>query len=99
MTYQSIETAIINSLEAHNIQYTQVYEEGYKVNFDQVEVTFHNVTADKFGDYYDYKYDEDMNITENTNYNNFSMISKVTFKGHTIVLPGDVEQPAEKEQR
>lgn len=96
VTYQSIETAIINSLEAHNIQYTQVYEEGYKVEFGQVEVTFHNVTADKFGDYYDYMYDEDMNITENTNYNNFSMISKVTFKGHTIVLPGDVEQPAEK---
>lgn len=96
VTYQSIETAIINSLETHNIQYTQVYEEGYKVEFGQVEVTFHNVTADKFGDYYDYKYDEDMNITENTNYNNFSMISKVTFKGHTIVLPGDVEQPGEK---
>ena len=96
VTYQSIETAIINSLETHNIQYTQVYEEGYKVDFGQVEVTFHNVTADKFGDYYDYMYDEDMDVTENTNYNNFSMISKVMFKGHRIILPGDVEQPAEK---
>ena len=96
VTYQSIETDIINSLETHNIQYTQVYEEGYSQDFGGIEVTFHNVTADKFGDYYNYMYDEDMNVTENTNYNNFSMISKVMFKGHTIILPGDVEQPAEK---
>lgn len=96
VTYQSVETAIINSLETHNIQYTQVDTEGYSAEFGQVEVTFHNVTADKFGDYYDYMYNEDMGVTENTNYNNFSMISKVMFKGHTIVLPGDVEQPAEK---
>lgn len=96
VTYQSVETAIINSLETHNIQYTQVDAEGYLANFGQIDVTFHNVADDKFVDYYDYKYDEDMNVTENTNYNNFSMISKVTFKGHTIVIPGDVEQPAEK---
>ena len=96
VTYQSVETAIINSLETHHIQYTQVDVEGYAQDFGQVEVTFHNVTADKFGDYYEYMYDEDMNVTENTNYNNFSMISKVMFKGHTIILPGDVEQPAEK---
>lgn len=96
VTYQSVETAIINSLETHNIQYTQVDTEGYSAEFGQVKVTFHNVTADKFGDYYDYMYNEDMGVTENTNYNNFSMISKVMFKGHTIVLPADVEQPAEK---
>lgn len=96
VTYQSIETAIINSLETHNIRYTQVSVEGYSQYFGDAQVTFHNVTADKFGDYYDYMYNEDMNVTENTNYNNFSMISKVMFKGHTIILPGDVEQPAEK---
>lgn len=96
VTYQSVETAIINSLETHNIQYTQVDREGYSADFEHVEVTFHNVTANKFSDYYGYMYDEDMNVTENTNYNNFSMISKVMFKGHTIVLPADVEQPAEK---
>lgn len=96
VTYQNVETAIINSLGAHNIKYTRVNTEGYSVEFGQVEVTFHNVTAYKFGDYYDYMYNEDMGVTENTNYNNFSMISKVMFKGHTIVLPADVEQPAEK---
>lgn len=96
VTYQSVETDIINSLETHNIQYTQVDVEGYSAEFGQIEITLHNVTADKFDEYYEYMYDEDMNLTENTNYNNFSMISKVMFKGHTIILPGDVEQPAEK---
>lgn len=96
VTYQSVETAVINSLTTHNISYTRVDREGYSVDFGQVKVTFHNVAANKFGDYYNYMYDEDMNVTENTNYNNFSMISKVMFKGHTIVLPADVEQPAEK---
>lgn len=96
VTYQNVETAVINSLTTHNIGYTRVDREGYSEDFGQVKVTFHNVTANKFGDYYNYMYDEDMNVTENTNYNNFSMISKVMFKGHTIVLPADVEQPAEK---
>ena len=69
--------------------------EGQTVNFGDFTVSFYNVNASLYADYYDYMYDDGMVVTDHTNYNNFSMVCMVSGQGKNVVLTADIEKPAE----
>ena len=76
--------------------------EGDQVYINGIEYTFNNVDSNIYTDYnyYTYFYNENMQLPDDpsdnkTNYNNFSMIVTLRYGESYIVLPSDVEYPAE----
>ena len=94
--YSSLEASIKSAITSAGDTWLQPDTEGYAVELDGVTIRFFNVIAQKFAGYYSYLRDEDMNITDHTNYNNFSMIASIDCGGSRCVLTGDIEEPAEE---
>ena len=77
--------------------------ENQQITISGFTVTFNNLAADKFSAYYAKGITIGGNIVENTGtnaqYNDFSMIVTIETNGKRIVIPGDIQQMAESENR
>lgn len=68
--------------------------EGGVVYWGGVKLTFNNLAPEKFELYYPYTLNEDLNDTEHTNYNCFSMITTLEYGKTRFVYTADLEGPA-----
>lgn len=97
--YSTLEGQVKSAITTAGSSWVQPDTEGYTVDLDDAKIRFFNVVAQKFTGYYAYLRDEDMNVTNHTNYNNFSMIASIDCGGRRCVLTGDIEKPAEEKNK
>ncbi len=97
MDYSDRATKLKAQMAEKSIKVVEPDAEGYTVPAGSANISFYNVTAGKFANYYGYKKDEYDNETSKTNYNNFSMIA-ILDDGRTVTaFPGDIEYPAQEQ--
>ena len=94
-TIQANETQFISILQEKNINY--IYpNENDKISFnDNLSLEFHNINFEYYNDYYNYLYNAYEKLTENTNYNNFSMITILKHYDNYFCFTGDIEKLAQ----
>ena len=94
-TIQANETQFISVLQEKNINYI------YPNEADKIELTknlsleFYNINFEYYNDYYNYLYDAYENLTSNTNYNNFSMITILKHYNNYFCFTSDIEKLAQ----
>lgn len=70
--------------------------EGETHTYGEFVVSCHNVSAAVMGEYYNWRFNEGYYENAEENYNNFSMVNAVTYRGQKIVVTGDIMEPAEE---
>lgn len=95
--YSEVEQNVRNALTNAGITWTNITVDGDTVQVGNCEVTFNNVDSTKYSSYYGYLYDELLDDTGVTNYNNFSMVCSVKCGDKIVCFPGDLEYPAEEQ--
>lgn len=94
--YASVETSIKAAITNAGDVYVQPNYEGYPITLDGgISLAFYNVDPALYSGYYTYLLNEDLNTTDHTNYNNFSMCCRVSCGGRMLALTGDIEEPAQ----
>ena len=95
-SYASVEASIKAAITNAGDVYVQPNYEGYPITLDGgMSLAFYNVDPALYSGYYTYLLDEDLNVTNHTNYNNFSMCCRVSCGGRMLALTGDIEEPAQ----
>lgn len=95
--YADRETALIARLGSSNIPYSKPSNGSTVMIFDNtVELKFLNTNPIFYSDYYSCMLNQWDNVTEVTNYNNFSMIMLVTHGTNRILFTGDICYEAEE---
>lgn len=90
----ALKNTLAGLVQSQNIHYPT---EGEKYDFGNLSLQFFNVSTNYFNGYYDYTLDSNGSTTDNTQYNNFSMVCVVDhYSGGRAVFPGDIHDPAEK---
>lgn len=94
-TIQANETQFVSVLTDKNINY--IYpNEGDKIELtENLSLEFHNINFEYYNDYYNYLYNAYEKLTENTNYNNFSMITILKHYNNYFCFTGDIEKLAQ----
>lgn len=89
------ETQFISVLQEKNINY--IYpNEADKINLaENLSIEFYNINFEYYNDYYNYLYNAYERLTENTNYNNFSMITILKHYNNYFCFTGDIEKLAQ----
>lgn len=94
-TIQANETQFISVLQEKNINYFYP-NEADKINLaENLSIEFYNINFEYYNDYYNYLYNSFNQLTENTNYNNFSMIAILKHYNNYFCFTGDIEQLAQ----
>lgn len=93
--YSAVQTAIKSAIVAAGDTFVEPTVESFPVELQDCRLQFYNVSSGYFADYYPYKLDEDLTVTDHTNYNNFSMCCRVLVGDTVLALTGDIEQPAQ----
>lgn len=94
-TIQANETQFVSVLTNKNINY--IYpSEADKINLaENLSIEFYNINFEYYNDYYNYLYNSSEKLTENTNYNNFSMITILKHYNNYFCFTGDIEKLAQ----
>ena len=94
-TIQANETQFISVLQEKNINY--IYpNEADKINLaENLSIEFYNINFEYYNDYYNYLYNAYERLTENTDYNNFSMITILKHYNNYFCFTGDIEKLAQ----
>lgn len=94
-TIQANETQFVSVLTDKNINY--IYpNEGDKIELtENLSLEFHNINFEYYNDYYNYLYNAYEKLTENTDYNNFSMITILKHYDNYFCFTGDIEKLAQ----
>lgn len=92
---QANETQFISVLQEKNINY--IYpNEADKINLaENLSIEFYNINFEYYNDYYNYLYNAYERLTENTDYNNFSMITILKHYNNYFCFTGDIEKLAQ----
>lgn len=93
--YKGVGDSIKSYLNSQNIDFYEPVVEGESALIGDFFIQFYNVDNSIYSTYYNYTLNEDMNTTENTNYNNFSMCTMTNVSKTSIWNAGDIEEPAE----
>lgn len=94
-TIQANETQFVSVLTNKNINY--IYpSEADKINLaENLSIEFYNINFEYYNDYYNYLYNAYEKLTENTDYNNFSMITILKHYNNYFCFTGDIEKLAQ----
>lgn len=94
-TIQANETQFVSILTDKNINY--IYpNEADKINLaENLSIEFYNINFEYYNDYYNYLYNAYEILKENTNYNNFSMITILKHYNNYFCFTGDIEKLAQ----
>lgn len=95
ITIKANETAFCNKLIEKNITYLYPTESQLINLTSNLSLQFFNLKTEYYNDYYDYTknaYEKDINTTD---YNNFSMITKLKHNKNVFMFTGDIEKTAQ----
>lgn len=84
------------TLAANGISYIEPNNKDVVQLAPTVSMEFLNIGADKYADYYTYNLNEQNVAQASATYNNFSMIAVIQHYNNRIVLSGDIQEPAER---
>lgn len=90
------ETAVKSALTSAGITWVEPNNEQTVQLASNVSISFYNIGSAFYDLYYDYYLDTAGDLSEYTQYNSFSMVTKLIHNDHSFVFGADIYFPAEK---
>lgn len=90
------ETAVKSALTSAGIPYIEPDNAQTVVLASNTSISFYNIGSAFYNLYYNYYLDTAGDLSEYTQYNNFSMVTKLIHNDHCFVFGADIYFPAEK---